>query len=216
MRGMLLKDLLVLRKTVRFYVLFLLFYAGLTLIGAFDASFVITFAQVMLMMLPLSVCAYDEQAKWDRYAMSLPLGCRGVVGGRYLLVLVLSLFALAFSLITALVLSLMGKADLLTCLATALVSTAVGLMIVSILIPLCYKLGVERARPYLFAIVGIPFVAIFLLAKAGALAALDLSFLNRMAPPATLGVFALLLVAALAGLAVSYLVSCRIMEHKEF
>lgn len=216
MKGMLLKDLLVLRKVARFYILFLCFYGVLCLIGAFDISFIITFSQLMLMMLPLSACALDEQSKWDRYAISLPLGRRGIVGGRYLFVLVLALFALVFSLAASALMVALGKADLTTCLLTTLVSTAVGLLIISILLPLCYKLGSERARPYLFAIVGVPFVAFFLLAKAGLLDGLDLSFLDRLQPPALVGAFSLLPLAALAALGVSYAVSCRIMEHKEF
>lgn len=91
MCGLIWKDFLVLRKTLRLYVLFLLGYLGMALLGIFDLTFVTTFCSVILMILPISAFSYDESARWDRYARTLPLSTRQLVGGRYLFVLLLML-----------------------------------------------------------------------------------------------------------------------------
>ena len=101
MYGLIWKDFLVLRKTLRLYVLFLLGYLGMALLGIFDLTFVTTFCVVILMILPISAFSYDEFARWDRYARTLPLSSRQIVGGRYLFVLLLLLVVAAIGAVSA-------------------------------------------------------------------------------------------------------------------
>jgi hypothetical protein len=98
MTGLIRKDFLVMRKALKSYLLLVGFYIFLAYLDLFDYSFIITFVQVVLAVLPITAFAYDEQAKWDRYAMALPLGRRGVVRARYLFVLVLALLTMALGL----------------------------------------------------------------------------------------------------------------------
>ena len=216
MTGLIWKDFLVMRKALKSYLLLVVFYILLTYLGFFDYSFIITFVQVALSVLPISAFAYDEQAKWDRYAMALPLGRRGVVRARYLFVLALALLTMALGLAGTGLLYLVRQADPLEMFIILMVSSTIGLIIPTILLPLSYKLGAERARPYLFAIIFIPVIAVVLLAKAGVL---DVSFLKGMellSPAALAGSALLLPLGGLAGLFLSYLVSCRIAAGKEF
>ena len=167
MTGLITKDFLVMRKMLRSYLLMIVVYTILAYLDFFDYSFIISFVQVALSVLPISAFAYDEQSKWDRYAMSLPLGRSRVVGARYLFVLLLTLFTVAFGLAGTALLYLTHQSDPLEMFVTLMVSTTIGLLIPTILLPLSYKLGAERARPYLYAIVFIPVIAVVLLAKAG-------------------------------------------------
>ena len=80
MTGLIWKDALVMRKNIRFYVIFLLAYFGLAVLGVFDASIVISFSTVIIMVLPISCFSFDETAKWDRFARSFPLPPRTIVG----------------------------------------------------------------------------------------------------------------------------------------
>lgn len=124
MCGLIWKDFLVLRKTLRLYVLFLLGYLGMALLGIFDLTFVTTFCSVILMILPISAFSYDEFARWDRYARTLPLSTRQLVGGRYLFVLLLMLAVAAIGAVSAVLLSFTGSVDLWESLGTQLVSLA--------------------------------------------------------------------------------------------
>ena len=216
MIGLITKDFLVMRKALKSYVLLMGIYIILAYLDFFDYSFIITFIQMVLAVMPISAFAYDEQAKWDRYAMSLPLGRRGVVGARYLFVLGLTLFTVAAGLAGTALLYLVHQADPLEMFVTLMVSTTIGLLIPTILLPLSYKLGAERARPYLYAIIFIPIIAVVLLVKAGVLDMSLLKGMDLLPPPALAGGAVLLPLAGLAALGVSYLISCRIAAGKEY
>ncbi len=214
MTGLIYKDFLVLNKTIRSYALIIVLYMVLGGLGMFSASFIIAFLAVMIMVLPLSAVAYDDQAGWDRCAMSLPLGRRRVVTARYLFVLVMTLAVAAVGGVGCVVTSLSGRTDAAEAGASLLASMGGGLFMVDILLPLCYKLGAERARPYMYAALFLPMIALFLAYRMGI--HVDLSFLDGLEPVDALGCFALIPLAGAALMAVSWLVSCRIVEKKEF
>ena len=217
MTGLIWKDFMVSKRTVKAYLGIMIFYAALTVMGMFSVTFVTAFVSVILIMLPISAFAYDEQAKWDRYAMSLPIGRSRVVGARYLFTLLIVLVSLAFALLAGVAVAVTGKGDLMEVLVSALTTLAAGLLIADVLLPLCYKVGPERARPYLYALVFIPALGLFLAYRMGI--HIDTSWLDRMAqssPAAVLGLFSLPLLAALALTFVSYLISCRVAAGKEY
>ena len=218
MTGLIWKDALVMRKNIRFYVIFMLAYFGLAVLGVFDASIVISFSTVIIMVLPISCFSFDETAKWDRFCRSLPLEPRDIVGARYLFTLLILLVLAACSSVCAVLFTLMdlGSASLIENIASMLGSMGAGLFIVDFMLPLCYKLGPERARPYLFAVILIPFAAVFLLLRFGGDLGLSLEFLNQLPEINALGVIALIPLAGLACLGLSFLISCRIVDRKEF
>lgn len=218
MTGLIFKDILVMRKTLKTYLLFLVFYSAMALFGVFSLSFVVAFIQVIVIMLPISAFAYDERARWDRYAMSLPLGRSTVVAARYLFVLLMLMISAVVGLSVGVALSIFDpSSSMMEYLGTVLVSLGVGLLIADIILPLNYKLGPERARPYLYAVIFLPIIAVFGAAKLGMLDGLrNFSALDQLPERSVLGLFSLVPVAALAGLGVSYFISCRIVERKEF
>ena len=217
MTGLIWKDFMVSKRTVKAYLGIMIFYAAMTVMGMFSVTFVTAFVSVILIMLPISAFAYDEQAKWDRYAMSLPIGRSRVVGARYLFTLLIVLVSLAFALLSGVAVAVTGKGDLMEVLVSALTTLAAGLLIADVLLPLCYKVGPERARPYLYALVFIPALGLFLAYRMGI--HIDTSWLDRLArssPAAVLGLFSLPLLAALALTFASYLISCRVAAGKEY
>ena len=216
MTGLVLKDILVMRPTLKTYALFLAFYLLLAIMGVFDISLVTTMINVIIMMLPIGAFSYDEAAKWDRYAMSLPLSRRRIVGARYLFVLLMALVAASFGLLAGVFVSMAGEGVLMEALASILLSLGIGLCIADILLPLSYKLGPERARPYLYLVVFVPLIMLFGGYKLGLLDEVDLSWIGSLPDVGILLLFSLVPLGALAGLAVSFLISCRIVEQKEF
>ena len=210
MSGLIWKDLMVLRKTLKTYGLFFLFYFLMAAVGLFNISFVTAVLQLIVIMLPMSAFAYDEQAKWDRYAIALPLGRRRVVAARYLFTLLMVLIAAAFSLLTCTVISITGNGLFLENLAAVLTTLGLGLLVADLLLPLNYKLGPERSRPYLYAIVFLPVIALVGAAQLG-----WLDWLDQVPESYVISLFALAALLPLLGFPVSWLVSCRILERKE-
>lgn len=215
MTGLIAKDFLVMRKSIRTYILFLIFYSIMAALGIFPVSIVTTLVQLIIMMMPLSTFSYDELARWDRYAFSLPLGRRAVAGARYLFALLLSLFAALFGLVSCLILSVFfHDPNLVENCLTVTVSLALGLLYCDILLPLTYKLGPERARPYFYLVIFLPIILLFGAFKLGLLN--NLVFLLKLPDAVVIPFLLLLPLLPLAGMGVSYLISCRILEGKEF
>lgn len=217
MTGLIVKDMLVSKRSLKAYFGIMIFYAVLTFMGVFDIAFVTAFVSVMLIMLPIGAFSYDEAAKWDRYAMALPLGRRAVVGARYCFTLLVTLVSLALAALAGVAVSVTGQGSLFEVMVSAFTTLAAGLLIGDILLPLCYKLGAERARPYLYAIIFIPVIVLFLAFRMGV--HIDTSGLDRLlqsSPGALLALSSLPLLAALALMFVSYLISCRITAGKEY
>lgn len=217
MTGLILKDFLVSKRSLKAYLGIMIFYAVLTFLDVFNISFVTAFVSVMLIMLPIGAFSYDEAAKWDRYAMALPLGRRAVVGARYCFTLLVTLISLALALLSGVAVSVTGQGSFIEVMFSALTTLTAGLLVSDILLPLCYKLGAERARPYLYAVVFIPIIVLFLAFRMGV--HIDASWLDRLAlssPGVLLALSALPLLAALVLMLVSYLISCRIAANKEY
>ena len=213
MIGMVYKDFLVLRKQISYYFIFLAVYAGLVVAGVFDASILSALVVVIGMMLPMTSIAYDDLARWDKYAAATPAGRRGMVTAKYLFSL-LSLLATALLVLAlALVLSLLNIAEAapLELLFSTLACVGVALLLESVIIPVLFKFGAEKSRAIsitiFVAIFGGFFLAVSALEKSGPLPA----------PPAWfLGALPLLLVmAVIGGLAISYFISQGIMAKKE-
>lgn len=211
MTGLVLKDFLVLRKALRTYVLFLILYLILAIFDLFSISFITAFVQIIVMILPMSSFAYDDLAKWDRYAMTLPLGRRAVVRAKYAFVLLMILVAAAFALLSCVALSITAAQPVEENLAAGVGALSVGLLAVDVTLPLNYKMGPERARPFLYAIIFIPVILIVLAARAG-----WLDNLEQLPPSVVLPLLGLIPLVILLGLPVSYLISRRVVEQKEF
>lgn len=217
MTGLIWKDLLVLRKTIRTYVLFLALYSLLAVFDIFPLSTVTAVTELIIMMLPLSAFSFDDLAKWDRYAAALPLGRRTTVGARYCFALLMAAAATLFCLLLSVLLSIVqGRDSLMENLFSLAFCLGYGLLIADILLPLCYKLGVERARPYMYAVIFVPVLLFFGAYQLGLISSGTLATLEALPESALLAGAGLTALLPLLGMGISYGISCRILEGKEF
>ena len=106
MTGLVKKDLYLSVSMFKSYVVVAAVFAALTAFGIYDISFFVTYVSVMCIMIPVNLFAYDEQARWDKYAAALPSGRAGVVKARYLFTILICLGSLVFSLLLQLIVAL--------------------------------------------------------------------------------------------------------------
>lgn len=148
MKGLLYKDIVVLKKQICTLLLFVVVYGGFCVTGVFDFSIIGALIAVFGLTIPMSSVAMDDLAHWDRYAAATPAGRRGIVAGKYL-----------FTLLVILVSGLAGTALMLGLSLTGLSPTppaelagitlscaAVTLLLDAILLPFLLKYGAEKAR----------------------------------------------------------------------
>lgn len=217
MTGLILKDLLILRKTLRSYLFMLIVYAGIAFTGVWSADIVGVLMVVMVMMLPMNVFAYDKQAKWDTYGLALPVGRTKTVAARYLCVLLLCLLSVGLTAILGVMLYAAGRVEepvefLVSCSVMGLMSVLVN----AIMLPFLYKFGPERARMMFFGIMGgIVLLVVAALFPLGGLEWLKSLELAEPTPAQAAAIPAIAAVAGLALLAVSFLLSRHFYGSKD-
>ena len=215
MTGLILKDFLILRKTLRTYLLFLAVYVVLAFSGVWSPEFVSGFVMVMIAVLPMNVFAYDKQAKWDTYGLALPVGRTKTVAARYLCVLILCLATVVLECVFGAVLFAAGKLeDVGEYFFSGAVCGLMAALVNAILLPFLYKFGPERARIVLIGVVGIIFAAlaaVFVVIPKGD----GVVWLETLSELQTAAIPVIGLLAGLALLCVSFLLSRHFYGRKD-
>jgi len=146
MKGLILKDLLNLKKQGKIFPLIIVFYMILSVIVD-EATFFLGFVVLLCSMVPVTTLAYDEKSKWDKYALTMPVSRKDLVMSKYMLGLLCMLAGVfvtfLFHAVTALVKSQPLDSYLLLTLA---VLSSMGLLFLSLNLPLIYKFGTEKGR----------------------------------------------------------------------
>jgi len=209
MIGLLLKDLYTMRQYGKSMLFMLVFFAVLSSGLDNPATFFEGFIILMCMMMTISSFSYDSLAKWDRYALSLPVTRKEIVGSKYLLSVVLCLIGTVLSfLVSAVVLAIrpvegFGMMEQLYS-TSAIVSAA--LFITGILLPLTFQFGVEKSRMFMIAVLAVP---------SGAIIAMDRIGIPMPAEESLLSIIKFLPAAAILFYFLSYSLSARIFSRKE-
>lgn len=215
MNGLLYKDLLNLSSTMK-HLAFMMLIFCLVFIPMGNELPVYIILIMFGAMLPTTAISFDMAARWDKYAVSLPLTRREIVAARYSLMIGGICVAGILSLVIAVMMMVLmpGKGIFLAFidpLTLMVMFVACGLLLGSIALPLTLKFGAEKMRYLIIVIALIPVVMIL-----GMTFLLDMSEMMVFTPivmPVLLGV--LVAVAAVV-VFVSYRVSVRIYTKKEF
>ena len=163
MWGLLHKDLKTISLQGRVLAIMVVFYLAFFLLSeAEDALIsVVTFSIVLMgILFPITALSYDEKAKWEHYALTMPISRNMLVWSKYLLVL---LFLLAGELLLLLVSLFQPE------IGPALLVLVPGIVLFlnSILLPVAFKLGVEKSRYITVAIMLLPTLVLLLMEKLG-------------------------------------------------
>ena len=209
MLGFIKKDLLMLKGNLKTFILLLIFYVLLAYLGEFDISFLPPFFSVMMM---LSTFSYDNYNNFDAYAISFPNGKRNIILSKYLATLILTFGTTILVLILAILISyLKGNiSNLGETSLTMLVEFLATVIILSIMYPIIFKFGIEKARLVIFILVfGLGILGGFLLKF------VNFDFLNSLSFLANYWFITILIITILV-LIISYILSRKIYLKKEF
>lgn len=217
MKALLYKDFCVLQKVTRLYLVIVVLYFALAVVSG-DASLLAGVLMMVSAMLPLTALASDEQGNFGRFGQVLPVSLRAMVGEKYLLGLI-SMAAGACVTLVLLLATVLFKQNALTTelVLTQLVTVGVLVltcaMLLAVMLPLGFWLGVEKAR---LAVVGGSVVLIllvgFVVERGARYFQLESGFVQQH-----FALVALCAVAAVAALlAISYAAACRLYGKREF
>jgi ABC-type transport system involved in multi-copper enzyme maturation permease subunit len=166
MTGLILKDFINLKKNIKIFAILAVLY-GFMAFTTSDASFFSSMFTMLIAILTLSVYSYDELAKWDVYALTMPVSREDIVRGKYIIMLLLTfLGAVIGTVITIVIKMIQQDNDFVSGAQSSLLGGAVVILFYCIAMPFITKLGVEKARFIFFAIYLIPFAIIYFIGNA--------------------------------------------------
>ena len=215
MFGFVCKDFLVGRKNILYYFGFLVIYGVLSIMGVFPYSVLAGLVALVGLMLPMSSFAYDDQARWEKFAAATPAGRRGVVGGKYLFALLCTAGASVLVAVILTAMSVLGTVEAEVWwepLAVVGACACFTLLLDSIFLPFLLKFGSEKARMLSMLVFAAVFGGMALLAFL-----VERGFHFPTPSPAFVTLVPFLMAAATAAaLAASYAVSLGLYRKKEF
>lgn len=201
MMGFLKRDLSLQAVNAKFYLCFILAFAGLAAFSDFSASFASLYLVIFSGTSIMSLFSYDEANHWEAYAAATG-GRHAMVDARYLLAVGIGVVVFLFQL-------LLGILDKSGQLETALLYAGAFLLYAAIILPISYRFGGTRSR----------MVMIVVVAAFSALIAIGTTSLHIFTDGDPLAILGLLPFLALplgaAALLISHSISRHIMDKKE-
>lgn len=224
MKGLILKDLFVLRKIAVLYLVIEGVLLAASLFNPAMQMFAILYFLILAMMLPITALAYDERAGWEKYALTMPVTRKKLVASKYLLGLILLGTSLVLMVIFIIFLYAWLSVYSVNYTETVLrlvFAVVVGCLFLSVLMPIMLKLGTEKGRIVMMLMIFIPVGAVLILSKTGVLDSFALDSNDAFAKIELIlnNIPLLLLLAAavcLLMLGISLWISFMIVKHKEY
>jgi len=211
MKGLILKDLINLKKSMKTLGIMLIAFAVLY-IPMGNESFLSGMVVLMFAMMVITTMSYDDMAKWDTYALTMPISRKEVVLSKYLLLLMLDLTGVVLALVLAFVGSFFtGTAITVETLMSIFIVLMIAVIFGSVLIPMIYKFGTEKARLMIILCAAVPTAVVLGLAQ------LNIPFPAIDNEETVFGI--IMIAMALISLVIffaSYFISVKIYQKKEF
>ncbi len=206
MRGLLTKDLyMILRYTRAFLVMILIFFATSLLTEV--KGFLIMYPMIFICIIPITVLSYDEHFHWNLYALTMPISRKTIVNEKYILSVIIISSGLLLASACFYIDYLKGNMEwgfMVVSIKLLLISSSI---IPIIEFPLIFKFGSQKARLAYIAIIGI-------------LAGVSVTMFDNMRKSATLlkqgnSSFIVVIAVLVVLFLVSWKLSIRFFENKD-
>ncbi|HBG2166358.1 TPA: ABC-2 transporter permease [Clostridioides difficile] len=211
MKGLILKDLLNLKGNVKFILLFIIMFGFMSSLGDGNVNNFIGVIIVLCTTMIVSTFSYDDLNKWDSYVLTMPINRNDIVLSKYLTMLIFSFIGVLVSLIVSVTIGYFKNTLILneTLLINALI-LSISVCFGSLILPLIYKFGAERARLLMILCFLVPTLALLVFK----------SILENISSPISIEIILNTLVYSLPFVAIllfviSYFISSKIYSKKE-
>lgn len=166
MIGLLKKDIYALLRYARIFPVFILLYAGMSLFMDESGTFITSTIIMICATMSVSAFAYDDMAKWNTYALSMPIRRTDLVYSKYLLAaLLLSVSLIISGLMQWLIYTWNGTFQVQEFILSISVLSGMALLFVAFLFPLIFKFGVENSRIMILMLLAVPSAAVIAISK---------------------------------------------------
>ena len=216
MKGLIIKDLCVLKNQMKTLLLVLAFFVIFSIINE-DATFILFLVPFYMIMILITTFNYDEFNKWDSYCNSLPLSRKEIVKSKYILFNATSLIVLILGIIASFIIPNFIENTTFESLFASIIGVAFGIcLVISLLIPFYYKFGSSKGRIMLFLCIVILALLIGMITSLDIFNNKELMNLLNSLNNLSLGMITLLLIILTSiVMSISNYISVRIYKNKE-
>lgn len=210
MLGLVKKDFLLVKANLKTMIIIIVVYFIMILQGLFDATFIIPLIGIMLF---ISTFSYDDFNNWNSYAITLPNGRRNVIKAKYIASIMLTIILSILSFIIATTVSYIktNEIDLNLMISSLMETLLSSVIIISFLYPIIFKFGATNGRIILFAVV---FGVLGIITLIGNF--VDMEFISNIINSIDNSGWITIPIFSMIALSVSYQISNKIYQNKEF
>lgn len=217
MKGLLIKDLQLIKIQKNFFILMFIAAIGIAIFSD-NASFIIGYLSFISILFTISTISYDEYDNGNSFLFTLPITRKTYVLEKYSFGVIISILTLIISTILCICIELVkGNTVLKDILMSSISILPILFITLAIIIPFQIKYGSEKGRIATILTIGI--IAIFVLLSVNIAEALNfthIAFLNYLSYMGIEAFITILTITSFIILIISYKISISIMNKKEF
>ncbi len=210
MLGLIKKDFLLIKSNLKSMAIIFIIYLMLSFQGIFDITFIVPLIGIMLF---ISTFSYDDFNNWNSYAVTLPDGRKNVVRAKYIASIILTVILAMVSFVISIGINYTktNSINLDETISLLMGTILSNVITISLFYPIVFKFGATNGRIILFTVV-------FCIAGIGALITkfVDMTSVINMINGLENYSFIAIPIISLMLLGISYLISDKIYQSKEF
>ena len=217
MKGLLEKDLRLMLSRKQSILIFIV--ASLFVAFTMEGSFVVSYLTMLFTVIAISTLSYDEYDNGFAFLMTLTFSRKTYVREKYIFTLLAEITAWIVSVILYYAVNMIKgvRLDLLSEAPVLLMYLPLLFLMACMMLPIQFRFGAEKSRTAYFIVIGGLAVLLFIVFKLigsgdGSIDIIETALSFLLSPVGIITVTAVFLILV----AVSYLLSVRIMEKKEF
>ncbi len=155
MKGLLLKDVYMMAKYCRSYLLIAVVFIAVSFFGS-ENMFFIFYPCLLCGMISVNLLGYDERSRWLQYSETMPYTRAQIVSGKYIIGLGAQLVMLVITAIAQAIRMKMNDGFLANdYFVMIMLLLIMSMLSSSICLPFIFKLGVEKGRMAYYVMIGI-------------------------------------------------------------
>ncbi len=154
MTGLILKDFMVMKKTLFIYAVIGIIYGYMDLTQERHG---VMFAMLLICsaMVPVSSISYDERCKWDKLANTTPISRSGIIIAKYMFALILTAISSVFIFCIYL---LDKEMTVIDNISLVVVMALIAMLYQAVLLPIIIKFGSEKGRMFMMIALFLPII----------------------------------------------------------
>ncbi len=150
MKGLLLKDLYMIMKHFKMYLLIDVIFIAVAFFSDENMMFLVV-PMMLASVIPITLLAYDERSHWTEYCGSLPYGRAQIVSAKYLIGLLMEAATALVVFAALLIKDRSGAVDQI--FGAVFVMFVISLMFPTFCLPFSLKFGTEKGRLIYYVVI---------------------------------------------------------------